>query len=282
MPKKPDRPFVVIAFSKSGKVSSDVEHVPDSTEDIELVVARKLLAVLTERRRFDVSTISHGEEPADVAVRLADGNTIDIQVAEIVDQVTARSNQIADSYKQVLLNDEGKVLDVFHGIVITVATALDAVPLPKLSSEEGIEALSSIVSLLRDEAQSISSLPLGHFRSRKRTIANQDVSFVFDHLASPNAPAEIHWQPALGLSPPGGTRFVTQTIANKIQKRYSKPKNAFWLLVFGTDTEPPHQASPDYLEARQLLATATHPFDEVWYIWPLANQDAGAILQIWP
>lgn len=282
MPKKPNRPFVSIAFSKSGKVSKKVEPTAPDTAQIELRVSRALLSVLVERGLPKVLKVERGAEPADVTVQLTDGRSIDIQVVEVVDPVLIRAKEITDSYTAAIRAQHPEILAALRGILVSIITRPDDPQLPRLSSKAGASALRALLDLLREEAQAIGSLPRGKRRNRKREISEQDVFLSFEHLSDSEAPAEIHW-PAGRYFKPGEPRtFATTAIAGKIDKHYSKPANPFWLLLFATDTIPLTENDPDCAAARLLLSTVNHPFDEVWWIYPLPNRDSGAVLKIWP
>jgi hypothetical protein len=39
---------------------------------------------------------------------------------------------------------------------------------------------------------------------------------------------------------------------------------------------------PDIAESQRLLETLPHPFDEVWFLYPYAEKDLGALVHVWP
>jgi hypothetical protein len=281
VPDKPQRPFISLAFSPKGKVTRRVETLPSRTEDIELTVVRKLMAVLSERKLVDVESIRKAaSEPADVEVTVAGGSVIEVQVAEIVDRVSAQHKSVTDAYVAALVGQHSGLLQQFAGRVITVVTEMNAPALPRVETEPGNASLQAILDILTTEAPIVRDLPFGKWRTRKVFAANQELWLIFDVARDESAAAQLHWQPSIRSNV--RTNFAAETIAGKLAKHYSKPTNRFWLVVFGTDTMPPLESSDDFSAAQSLLGSVEHPFDEVWYIWPLADQDAGAVIQLWP
>lgn len=71
-------------------------------------------------------------------------------------------------------------------------------------------------------------------------------------------------------------------VRSKIDRRYTKPTSArFWLLAYSVDTLF-HKNDPDVTESRRLLDTSSHPFDEVWFLYPYAEKALGALVHVWP
>lgn len=282
-PSKPKRPFSAIAFSKSGKVLKHVENSEATTEQIERNVVNKLFAVLVQRGRPNVDSVTQGQEPADVLVRLADGTQIDVQVAEIVDPVMVRRKEMTDGYLSGLRKNHPRLLDLLRGMLVTILVRPDSPPLPNVKSAEGKRALNDLAAFIGQEAIFPTVLGPAKRRIRERAIAGQDVSVTFEHGRDVTEPVELYWPDGRLFSQGENRNFTTQAIRSKIDKRYARARNArFWLVLFASDTLPLSLNNPDFLSAQNLLKTSPHPFDEVWYIYPLANHDYGAVLQVWP
>ena len=66
-----------------------------------------------------------------------------------------------------------------------------------------------------------------------------------------------------------------------LDKHYAKPGERFVLLVYSLDTLRMSD-HPDLVEACRLLADRTHPFDEVWYLYPYAEKDLGHLVPLFP
>ena len=80
--------------------------------------------------------------------------------------------------------------------------------------------------------------------------------------------------------------LLENTISRKIKKRYSPLSNHKILLLiydlrnggFATSITD----SVGLTNAHKVLQTNKHYFNEVWYVYPLAEQDQGIILKVWP
>jgi hypothetical protein len=67
-----------------------------------------------------------------------------------------------------------------------------------------------------------------------------------------------------------------------IKKRYTKPASVrFWLLAYSIDSLLLEE-DPDIAESRRLLEDLRHLFDEVWFLYPFADRESGAIVHVWP
>jgi hypothetical protein len=76
--------------------------------------------------------------------------------------------------------------------------------------------------------------------------------------------------------------LLPAAVQSKIDKRYAKPASAkFWMLAYSVDTLL-SKDDPDIVESRRLLETSTHPFDDVWFLYPYAEKDLGALVHVWP
>lgn len=88
---------------------------------------------------------------------------------------------------------------------------------------------------------------------------------------------ELHEGKMYGVDTRRRNRAAIDVIEGKLAKRYSKPSDAFWLLLWTTASLlGPIQVQsgattfiPAVLEAQAALAPiGSHPFDEVWYFYP--------------
>jgi len=79
-------------------------------------------------------------------------------------------------------------------------------------------------------------------------------------------------------------QLLRRTIEGKIDKYYSLyPEGSLWLLVyevsfFSVGPAPSKAAGL----ARELIQLRRHPFSEIWYIFPYAHENLGAIERVWP
>ena len=75
--------------------------------------------------------------------------------------------------------------------------------------------------------------------------------------------------------------LLSRAIEGKLNKNYPRYQNGrLWLLAYSYD---PRILQPEAIaQAKVLLESRQHPFDEVWCFFPYAAQDLGAIEKVWP
>jgi hypothetical protein len=120
-------------------------------------------------------------------------------------------------------------------------------------------------------------------RIRSTTIQGLKVSALIERKSFEAAEFAIQWTGGRQFTPGEDTNFLTKAVRGKLSKHYARPADAFWLLAYSTNVLlTMSQGEADILAARALLSRASHPFDEVWYIYPHPNRELGHLIKIWP
>ena len=101
--------------------------------------------------------------------------------------------------------------------------------------------------------------------------------------AGESIPFDFHWTgggPSSRTDVPRG--LLPGAVYAKIDQQYTKPASGrFWLLAHSVDSLL-SKDNPDIAESRRLLATSPHPFDEIRFLYPYAENELGALLHVWP
>jgi hypothetical protein len=159
--------------------------------------------------------------------------------------------------------------------------------LPKVNSGAGQACLRYLAQFLRSVAKDVHTLQVGKIRNRWATTPRPErkIWVAVERRLPPGEPVrlELHWE---GGGPGQRTDvsrgLLTEAVRLKVSKCYAKPTTAkFLLLAYSIDTIL-DQYDPDVTEARQLLDTTKHPFDEVWYIFPVAQKAFCPLIKVWP
>jgi hypothetical protein len=159
--------------------------------------------------------------------------------------------------------------------------------LPNVKSDAGREHVHFVAEHIRRVGGDIHTLEPRKIRSRKTQTVKPErtVRVLVERFvpAGESIPFEFHWLaggPSYRTDVPRG--LLPAAVQSKIDKRYAKPAAAkFWLLAYSIDTLF-REDDPDIVESQRLLGTSRHPFDEVWFLYPYAEMDLGALVYVWP
>lgn len=89
-PKKPDWPLKGYVLSTSGEDRIEAEHLPREKKALEQEIVHRFLATLEEQQGIRLAIAESREDRADVVLRDAQGECIELQVTECVDDKRRR------------------------------------------------------------------------------------------------------------------------------------------------------------------------------------------------
>ncbi|MDA1062158.1 MAG: hypothetical protein O2895_04520 [Chloroflexi bacterium] len=282
-PRKPDRPLVSYVFPKAGPVREDVEHLPREQASLEVAIGSKFAASIEAARGLRVMNLrqaSPADEPADVLAERENGETLLIQVVEVVDPLLIGLRRQRADYPARLADRYPKVLALFTGTRLTFVDEGEEPTLPLVASAAGEEALAEIAHALGSIGEDVGDLELGKLRSRRVPVPSAGVEL---RLLIERLDRSL----AVRIRRTGGGRvyregsrvgLAYEAIAAKA-RRYAPPANEFWLLSYSSDL----LLLDDELEdLRERIDELGHPFDRIWYFYPFPNQDQGFSKELWP
>lgn len=191
------------------------------------------------------------------------------------------------TYRDELWHALGADLLHFIGCRVTLCDSAEQPLLPKVNSAAGQACLRHLAEFLRSIAKDVYTLQVGKMRNRWTTTPSLErkIWVSVERRLPPGEPVrlEFHWKgggPAYRSDVSRG--LLTSVVRLKVSKCYAKPTTAkFLLLAYSIDTLL-DKDDPDVTEAWQLLDTTKHPFDEVWYSFPIAQQDFSSLIKVWP
>jgi hypothetical protein len=181
----------------------------------------------------------------------------------------------------------GEVLLLFNGCRVSLVDSGDPPYLPQVTSTDGQACLRVLAEHVREVAKDVQTLEAGKIRSRRTKTPNpeREISVLVERILPAGEPVrlEFSWT---GGGPPYRTDasrgLLTQAVQSKIVKRYAKPAvGKFVLLAYSIDTLL-QEDDPDVSESRRILESSQHPFDDVWFIYPYADMELGALVHIRP
>jgi hypothetical protein len=191
------------------------------------------------------------------------------------------------SYREALVQTLGKELLHFNGCRVSLVDSGEPPYLPPLASPDGQLCLQLLTEHVQKVAKDIHTLEIGQIRSRstKTLTPERRVAVGVQRILPAGEPVQLEFSWG-GGGPSYRTDIsrglLTQAVQSKIAKRYAKPAfGKFVLLAYSIDTLLEGN-DPDVSESRRILESSQHPFDDVWFIYPYADKELGALIHIWP
>jgi len=264
-----------------------VEEFPREKEDLELTVGRKFIGALQHFEGIQLQDLCRGSEPADLVCRSTVGESVGLQVVEVVDQQVQHLQLMRLSYRAALVEALGEDLLRFNGCRVSIVDSGEPPYLPKVNTREGQMCLRLLAEHVRRVAIDVHTLQVGKMRlcGTKTQDPKRKVSVLVERLLVPGDPVrlELSWTgggPSYRTDASRG--ILSQAVRSKIEKHYSKPESEkFVLLAYSIDTLL-RSDDPDVRESQQILEATEHPFDDVWYFYPYAEKILGALIHVWP
>jgi hypothetical protein len=285
-PKKPARNPGHIVLAKNRPAFRIVEQLPRQKDELELAIGRKFIGAYRRLESVQLEGIARGGEPFDLICRAPDGQFVGIQVVEVINQSLRELRDMRSSYRDALVKILGDDLCRFSGCRVSLCDTGDSPYLPNVSSADGRANLHLLADHIRSVGSDIHNLEIKKIMRRDTKIAKPErsVSLLVERFRPVNGsmPLEFSWSgggPAYRVDLPRG--LLPVAIQSKIDKRYAKPASArFVLLAYSVDTYFTKD-DPDITESRRLLESSHHSFDDVWFLYPYAERESGALVRVW-
>ncbi len=264
-----------------------MEQLPRDQEGLELTLGRKFLGALRHFKGIQLDGLTRAAEPADLACRSPKGSAIELQIVEVIDQNLRELRHMRSSYRDALEHMLGDDLRLFSGCRVSLVDSGDPPYLPHVNSDGGRECLRLLATHIRNVGAKIHTLEPKKIRSRKTRTKDPErtVGVLVERFvpAGDAVPFEFSWTgggPSYRTDVPRG--LLPAAIQSKIGKQYTKPASAtFWLLAYSVEF-PLRNDDPDNAKSQRMLEASPHPFDEVWFFYPYAEKELGALVYVWP
>jgi hypothetical protein len=281
-PQKPDRPLASIRFSPTGKVKLSVEQLPRTQDELELAIGRKFAGALAHFHARHLADLAKAGEPGDLMCR-ENSRIVTIQLVEVVDPIAQRLHEIREEYCTALREQSDDVLALFNGCSVSLLDKGHTPFLPRPHGRLGRRHLSALAGKLRELGQEVKGRGPGFRFVYGWGIgpSRVPVHVICEYPAAAPTPCRLSWKGGRSYVPGEELLFLTKQVRAKVRKRYARPAGPFWLVAYSSDTLLAEEA-PDVREARKVLSSTAHPFDEAWYIYPYENKDVGHLVRLWP
>ncbi|MFH1929783.1 MAG: hypothetical protein ABIK79_16690 [Chloroflexota bacterium] len=285
-PRKPTQPLGHIVLPKKGRPYKVIEVLPDVNEDIEETIVKKFIGALQRFEGRYLSTCTRGDPWPDFEAHEGD-KRVGIEITQVIDIEHAKYRSVQEDYWERVLDLISDILPRLSGLHITLDDGYQNPPYPPLRTKQGRELALSIANYLRRVVDHLERIPPGRlFRYRWQGGSGACVVGAFGQRLTPPEPAQHVVIKFFGSFPQdvqAKNRLLSDTIQRKMDLHYAEySEGKLWLLAYevgSLSVGPP--PSPSIQQARDLLGRNS-AFDEVWYMFPYAQEDIGAIFRVWP
>ena len=284
-PRKPSSPLGHIVFPGKGKPYQVIETLPDSSDDLESAIVRKFIGALKHFENRELCDLQRGNVWPDFRCKER-GQIIGIEIVEVVNQVHAKNRHIQDRYLKRIRELIDDVYACLAGLRIDLIDGYQQPPYPSLTTKAGRLLSQFIADNLKAEIENLERLQgLCVRRWQKGPTVPEAGAFIRRTAPlSSGSPAVLRFQGTFSDRLNIVENLLKSAIEGKINKNYPElSEGKLWLLayeVFGVSVVPRPSTALDLAE--KLLQSREHPFDEVWYIFPYAQQTLGHIEKVWP
>jgi len=161
-PRKPSSPLASIIFPKQGAPSRKVEPLPDSQDDIELVIANKFIAALSQQGRILAPPTRNDVWP-DIQSSES-GRAVGIEMVEVIHPDHAHKRALQSKYAEQVASLLEDVLPRLAGVHIQLDDGYQDPPYPALNSPVGKRLAAEIAASIRRVVPELEMLTVGSAR----------------------------------------------------------------------------------------------------------------------
>ena len=158
---------------------------------------------------------------------------------------------------------------------------------PKVKSQEGQKIVEAFVSYILNSTDKLINFKVGQtfFWNWQKEDKKPRIG-IFGRRYAPkesSLPCQIGFFGSFPESVENVRSLLADAVKHKIAKSYtSYDKGRLMLLVYEVGSISIEMGGNDVIErAIKVLTQDRHPFDEVWYIFPYADGNIGALYKIW-
>jgi|CXWL01.1.fsa_nt_gi hypothetical protein len=259
-----------------------LEALPDSQQDRECAIVQKFIGAMTHFEHRALSPPTPGEEPADCLTQEGD-QKVGIQVTDVVKFDHAHMRGTQNKYSRRIRELLSDCFSEFNGLSITLHYRAQTPPYPPINSKEGVRLAQLVTEKLRASIPELKKCGIGQQAAYRWLGGSNDyhaVAFIQRLTAFDSGRTAL--LDFSGNFPHLDAHLVlTRAIEKKLAKNYPPfPNGRFWLLAYGD--EPFLIENDAVADAKSLLQSRRHPFDEVWAFFPYAAQELGFPRKVWP
>jgi hypothetical protein len=286
-----ERPEVTRLTGGPGEAGMTIESLPAFKDDAEFAILEKFIAGMSHFQGRDISGDWSKPDRWPDFERGDGADAIGIELARVVHQHQERFRDVQNRYaRRVAEGVASKIPDQsLAGLAFQLDDGYQEPPYPSLSSNGGYAVANVIADLICSNVEALSALPLWIDPERTPPVAvaraDGPGGVRIGYVAHRYAAADSGQQPTFrffGSFPMDSAVYQSQvrrTVEQKLKKDYGTYEGHLWLVVYGLDFFS-EDAEMDVTAS--VLSTASHPFDQVWLMYPVPGKELGDVRLIWP
>lgn len=284
-PRKPVPPLGHIVFPKAGPVRKVVEPLSDMQEDLETAVVQKFVGALKYFEGRTLTGLKKSDPWPDFTAREGTTNWA-IELTELLEPKHAALYQLQQSYRAAIVDRLGGIPKFLDGIDVLIDDNYQQPPFPAAHTPQGDKIVSTIVNELNILSDDLAKLSVERILIRDM-VGKQDavprLRLSCFRFASANRPGRIHFSGTFPIAIDDVRHLLQRTILSKLEKHYqSWEGHRFLLLIYELRMISVETGGVALAYAQNVLRSHDHPFNEVWYLYPYAEQDLGHLVRVWP
>lgn len=285
MPRKPSRPIDLIVFPKGGgKARYVAENLPETKDELEKAIVRKFIVALRERFGRDLAEPERRGAWPDFWT-LEKQRRVGIEIVEVVNPDHIQLEQIRRLYVKRLSSDLSDLLGELPGIVLDLADGYQHYKYPSIRSSAAQIICTNYRRLLLRSRNRLEAVRAGqalHLRGDHGP-GGEIVGFLAKRVANRHMGGTLEYGTSFPVVKDRAADLLMETVLRKQEKHYSAPPDAaLWLVAYDVNDALMwgHHLAAERANAH--LASATHPFAEVWFMRPTTLETPSFLQSVWP
>lgn len=261
------------------------EELPTDKSQLELRICNKFVQALRRLGRDLRDPISIPDRPHDCWC-YEDNWEVAIELTEAAIPRVAEAQSLREQYASRIRGDLTAVADRLSGLRIQLRLGDDVRRWPPPGLMKGRKIITSFHGSIVASVGELAVLPVNHFLPKRWAVAGLRCGFSAIRFAEPSSSVGpiVHHEGGIATFENEMEESLPKAIKRKLDKHYAQSDEyRLLLVVYHTQGGIAYTETELYRRSRKLLALIDHPFDEVWYVVPLAGDAYGCRpVQIWP
>lgn len=275
----------VVFRGKERRTIAVTERLPTEKGSLEARIVQKFVEALRRSYRRDLTIIGALTENDHDHRCTENGETIDIQVTEVINPRHAELRGVQQKYAKGVSASIKRMASELQGLYIVLEEGYQAPRYPTPSSSEGKHIIESYRQKFTANPDQLKKLPPGRFHCENWVVGRNRYRCGFYAVRGPQnesaALPSLRFSESFPYTDEEQNVLLANTVRQKINKRYATPALLLAYHVLGAPLSADQKPEP-FDRARRLLEENDHPFCEVWYFLPMAGGKGGCAYPLWP
>jgi hypothetical protein len=264
------------------------ETLPELKDAREWVIAEKFVAILRRTEQRELNQLERLDPDRPDFLAREGSRAIELELIEITEPRTERKRATQQSFAQGISELVRDLFPHWDGLEIQLHDGYQSVPYPPVRSRQGKRLVEFIAQCLRSAATNFEVMAPGHQQIYEWQNAPGQVTVAaLVTRVSPSGsgrPVTLRYSGTFPTTVDEVQSRLSRTVGKKLSKHYARdPSRSYWLLAYELGFPSVWTTRGRAVDlARELLGAEDHPFDEVWYFYPLPEAGDGFLTRVRP